>query len=398
MKKNLFIVLSFLSALLVWCSNQIDQSNKIDPEKRLSEKGVSIEETFNKEIDQRQYIKDFEDFISYNILSITEDKPFTSDFSLVAKFNKNSSIQWWIDFLRKKISKSRDLEVSDITFNIQSKDKENKLDPFDLSWSLSLLYEDNEAYAKLHNLWLFMWEWNVTAKMYSLLWDLVVDKRVNLEVHSWWIITVNEEGNKRLPNIVWTLKNILKTENVESSPNFLWSVAEMIDVINSYINLWISTNWLKLVSNEISYFELSDNTIQKVFTWSFQWSQSSFDLSLKLSKKWLNVVIFNIKELDKDINSEFRFTLTENKKSEYYIEFSSLKLQKKTADLQWKINYADTINFSADFIFEPNKTLSWQKISWELNWNITKKQWSWDENIPELTGNILLLSELLSSL
>ena len=101
MKKNLFIVLSFLSVLLVWCSNQVDQAKQIDPEKRLSENGVSIEKTFNNQIKDFQYIKDFEDFVSYNILSITEDKPFTSNFSLAAKFDKKSSIQWWIDFLRK---------------------------------------------------------------------------------------------------------------------------------------------------------------------------------------------------------------------------------------------------------------------------------------------------------
>ena len=38
-------------------------------------------------------IQDLEDFISYNILSITEDKPYTSDFSFVAEFDEKSTIQ-----------------------------------------------------------------------------------------------------------------------------------------------------------------------------------------------------------------------------------------------------------------------------------------------------------------
>ena len=403
MKKNLLIVLSVFSVLLVWCSNN-NQSNQIDPEKWLSENGVSIEETFNSQIEDFQYIKDFEDFISYNILSITEDKPFLSDFSLTAKFDKNSSIQWWIDFSQKKISKARDLESSDITFNVDAKDKENNLEPFNLSWSLSLLYEDDEAYAQVHDLWVFMWEWSVAAKMYSLLWDLIIDNWVNLEIHSWWFITINEQPNKELPHIVTTFENILKTEDVQSSPNFLWSIIEIIDTINSYKNLWISTDELKILNHEIAYFELSDKTIQKWFTWSFQWNQSAFDLSFISSKKWFKIYLYNIKEYSddgsdfKDTDSEFIFTLNEDEKSEYSVNFVSLKSNQKTVDLQWKINYSDNTKFSADFDFEPTKILPWQKISWKLNWDITKKAWNWDETIPELTGKILLLSELLSSL
>jgi len=405
MKKKLLVMLiSFVTILLAWCSISNNQTIKIDPEKWILENGISIEETFNKEIDQRQYIKDFENFISFDVFSITEDKPFTSDSFVRIKFDKNSSIEWWVEFLQKKISKKHDLETSNIIFNIQAEDQKNAFEPLNLSWDLSLLYEDNEVYAKLHKIWLFMWEWNMLAKMYTLLWNSIVDKRVDLEVHSWWIVTINEEWDKKLPYIVWIFKNVLKTEDIKSSPNFLWSVAEMIDTINSYINLWISTNWLNLISNEISYFELWDKTIQKVFTWSFQWDQSSFDLKIISQKKWLEIDIYNIKGFNKDISdfkdtdSEFRFILKENKESEYSIEFSSSKSQKNLVDLQWKINYADTINFSADFVLEPQKIFSWQKISWELKWNIIKKQWNWDENIPELTWDILLLSELLSTL
>lgn len=404
MKKNLLVLLSFVSVLLTWCSTSNNQAIKIDPEKWFSENWISIEETFNKEVDQRQYIKDFEDFISYNILSITEDKPFISDFSFTAKFDKNSSIQWWVDFSQKKTVKTHDLEVSDITFDIQAEDKKNNFEPLILSWDLSLLYENNEVYAKLHKLWLFMWEWNMLAKMYTLLWDLIVDNRVDLEVHSWWIITINEEEYKKLPNIIWSIENVLKTENIQSSPDFLWSVADMIDITNSYIKLWISSDELKITNYETSYYELSDKTIQKVFTWSFQWTQSSFDLLIVSSKKGLGVVLYNIKEYDevtsefKNTDLEFSFTLKENKESEYSIGFTSIKSQKEAVNLQWKINYADTIKFIADFELNSIKSLSWQKISWKINWDITKSSWNWEETIPEITGNILSLSELLSTL
>jgi hypothetical protein len=43
-------------------------------------------------LDETQYIKDLEDFLSYNVLSITQDKPFTSDFNFSIKFDENSSI------------------------------------------------------------------------------------------------------------------------------------------------------------------------------------------------------------------------------------------------------------------------------------------------------------------
>ena len=404
MKKNLFIVLSFLSILLVWCSNPSNQAKQIDPDKWLSENWVTIEETFNNQIKDFQYIKDLENYISYNILSITEDKPFTSDFSFETKFNKNSSIQWWINFSQNKVSKTHDLEISDIKVNVETQEKKGDLEPFSLSWSLSLLYRDNEVYAKLHDLWVFMWEGNMTAKMYTLLWDLIIDNRVNLEVHSWWIVTINEEEYKKLPNIIWSLENILKTENIQSSPDFLWSIADIIDIINSYIKLWISTDELKITNYETSYYELSDKTIQKSFSWSFQWKQSAFDLLLVSSKNWLAAVLHNIKEYDedtlefKDTNSEFSLTLKENKESEYSINILSLKNEQETINLKWNINYNDTLNFSADFDFEPIEFLSWQKISWKLNWNIIKKSWNWDEIIPELTGSILSLTEILSSL
>lgn len=402
MKKKFLISLSFATIFIAWCYN--NQATKIDSEKWISENWISVEDSFNNQLEDSRYINDFEDFLSYNILSITENKPYNSTISFDAKFDENSSVQWWVEYYQEKISKSKDLEAFDIKFNIEAEKKENDIEPFDLSWDISLLHQDNEIYANLHNLWIFMWEWNVTSKMYSLLWDLIIDKWINLEVHSWDIITIDEKENQRLPYIIWTIKNVLKTENIESSPDFLWSTSELIDTINSYIDLWISTDELKITDYEISYFELWDKTIQKVFTWLFQWKDSIFNLSFTASEKWLELHLYNIKEYDEDISGykekeqDFSFSIQENKKSEYSISFESTKHQQKVIDLKGEINYDDNVKINANFIFEPLEIIDWQKISWKLDWNITKKLWEWNKKIPELSWDILSLTELLSSL
>lgn len=396
MKKNLFIILSLFSVSLAWCSTSNNQVIKVD--------SLGWEQLFNNQVEKFQYIKDFEDFISYNVLSITENRPYSSDFSLSAKFDKNSSIQWWVDFSQKNFAKSHNLETSDIELNVKAESVEENTEPFDLSWSISLLYKDNELYANLHNLNVFMWEWNMVAKMYTLLWDLIIDNRVNLEVHKWWIVSIDETEDKILPHIVWNIKNVLKTEDIEYSPNFLSSLTETIDTINSHIDLWISTSELSLLNHEISYFELWDKSIQKMFTGSFQWKDSAFDLSFTTSKKGLEIHIYNMKEFNEDIqdyndtDSEILFSIQENKKSEYSVIFKSTKYQQSVVDLQWEIKYSNTVKFSADFILEPLEIVAWQKISWKLNWSIIKQSWGSENSIPELTWNILSISEILSSL
>ena len=397
MKKCLFIILSLFSVSLIWCTTSNDQVTKID--------SLKWEQLFNNQIEDFQYINDFEDFISYNILSTTENKPYSSDFSLSAEFDKDSSIQWWVEFSQKKFSQKHDLETSDIMFNIKTESREKDTEPFETSWSVSVLYQNNEVYAKLHNLNVFMWEGNMTAKMYTLLWNLVMDNRVNLEVNSWWIISIDKSEDKKLPNVVWTIKNILKTENIQNSPNFLWSIVELIDTVNSHVDLWISTNELALTKEEISYFELSDKSIQKEFTCTFQWKYSNFNLSFIASKKWMKIRIYNVKEFDEDISDyrdieiEFLFSIQWNKKSEYLINFESVKLQQKIVDLEWKIKYnPGSAKISAEFILEPLEIITGQKISWKLDWNITKQPWNPNNKSTELTWNILLLSEILSSL
>ena len=396
MKKNLFVILSLFAISLAWCTTLDKQPIKIDSQE--------WEQLFNSQVEDSQYLKDLDSFLSYNILSLTEDKPFTSDLSFSAKFDENSSLKWWVDFSQKKVSKAHDLESADINVNIEAQKEEGDVEPFNLSWSISLLYKDNEMYANLHNFGLFMWEWNMAAKMYTLLWDLLIDNWVDLEVHSGWVISLDENEDKSLPYIVWTLKNVLKTEDVKSSPNFLNSVAELIDTVNSRIDLWISTNELSIISYEITYSELSDKTIQKEFVWVFQWKDSAFDLSFIASKNWLNVRLYNIREYDEDrqdyndTDSELLFSMEENGKSEYSVDFQSLKYQQKIADIQWEIKYVDNVKFSADFVLEPLELMAWEKISWKLNGYITKKSWEISDEFPELTGSVLSFSELLSSL
>lgn len=397
MKKNLFIILSLFAVSLWWCTTSNKQAINIDSQE--------WEQLFDNQVENFQYIKDLENYLSYDILSITENKPYNSDFSFSAKFDKNSSLLWWVDFSQKKLVKSKDLENSDIDFKVKVEKSEKDTEPFDLSWSVSLLYKDNELYANLHSLDVFMWEWNMVAKMYTLLWDMIIDKRVDLEVHSGWVVEIDESDNKRLPYIVWTLKNVLKSEWInEDSLNFLNGIAELIDAINSRIDLRISTNELKMISHEISYSKLWDNIIQKEFTWSFEWKDSSFDLSFIASKEWLDVSLYNIKEYNQEISNyedmekEFKFSIKENKKSEYSVEFESSNLQQKIVDLRWKIKYSDSIKFSADFILQPLELLEWEKLSWKFEWNITKKSWESGREIPEITGDILSATELLSSL
>ena len=188
------MVMSLFIIWLVWCSNLDNQVVKLDSQE--------WEHLFNNQVDGFQYIKDLEDYLSYDILSITEDRPYSLDFSFSVKFDKNSSLQWWLELVQKTFIKSKDLETSDIDFKINVENSKKEIEPFDLSWSVSLLYKDSEMYANLHNLNVFMWEGNMTAKMYTLLWDMIIDKWVDLEIHSGWVIEVDESDNKRLPYIV----------------------------------------------------------------------------------------------------------------------------------------------------------------------------------------------------
>ena len=114
--------------------------------------------------------------------------------------------------------------------------------------------------------------------------------------------------------------------------------------------------------------------------------------------------LYNIKDYDentsnfKDTNSEILFSIEEVKKPEYSVNVLFLKDKKQVLYLEWKIKYWNSVQLLVDFVFEPLEMFNWNKISWNLDWIIIKESWDWNENIPELTGNILSLSDLLSSL
>lgn len=402
MKKNLLALLSIATIIIAGCTDT--EVIKINSENWISNEWLSAEKLFDKQIEQSQYIKDLENFLSYDILLNTEQKPFTSSLYFDADFDENSSVQWWLEFSQKKVLKSNSLESIDIEYDLDARKNWKDLEPIYSSWNVTLLYQNDQMYAYLHNFWIFMWEWNMPAKMYTLLWDMIKDRWVDLEVDNWWLVSVSTEEDKKLPYIIWTLKNILETKDIQSSPNFLNSVDEMIDVINLHINLWISTNELIIIDYEIAYSELWHETIQKEFTGSFQWKDSAFDLSFIVSQKWVEIHLYNIREYDddiedyKDMDSEFLFSLQENKKSEYSVEFQSIKYRQKVIDLQWKIKYSDDVKFSADFVLEPIELISWQKISWEIKWNIQKENLNGTENFPELSWEIMSINEILSAL
>ena len=405
MKKKLIVFLSFALILLAWCNNS--KVTEIDANTRTSKEWLSVEKAFDNQIEEAQYIQDLQDFISYDVSLTTEDKPFVSDISLVADFDGQSSVQWWVSYSQQKYSKSHDLENREIVFDVKAEESQDDSEPFYASWSLSLLYQNNEMYANIHDFGVYMWEGNMLAKMYTLLWDSLIGKWVDLEAHSWWIIVLNEKEDVKLQYILWTLKNVLKSEWInEDSPNFLNGIAELIDTVNSHIDLWVSTDGLRLLSKENKYFELSDWSIQRMFTGSFQWDYSSFDLSFVVSKKWLQVHFYNIKnygydgeELDyRDTDYEISFSIQENSKSDYSVKFQSLQSKQTVVDLDWVLKYDNWAKFIGKFTLEPLELAQWQKISWNIEWKIIKTVPNGNETIPELSWETVSLSSILSSL
>lgn len=405
MKKNLIVFLSFAAILLAWCNNS-SNTTEIDSNTWTSNEWLSVQDTFNQEIEEAQYIKDLEDFLSYNILLLTEDKPFISDTSVTANFDSKSSIKWWVSFSQNKYSKSHDLEDMEIAFDIKAESSQDDLEPFYASWSFSLVYQNNEMYVNIHDFWVFMWEGDMLAKMYTLLWESLIDQWVDLEAHNGLIIALNEKEDTKLQYIVGTLKNVLNSAWVhEDSPNFLNGIAELIDTINSHIDLWISTNELTLLTKEIKYFQLSDWSIQRTFTWAFQWKKSEFNLALASNKKWLQVHLYDIKDFSEDTQSyvptniEFIFSVQENNKSNYSIKFQSLKASQSTVNIDWTLKYSNQVDFAGNFMFDTTSEFDqWQKVSWNIEWKIMKQSPKGDEVFNEVSWETILLSSILSSL
>ncbi len=390
MKKNIIIWLSLLFCFLYGCWNK--QPTPISDTNRKSENWLSINETFNKQIGNTQYISDLQDFFQLNDYENIKTK-------INAKFDEKSTLQWRFNFSKNKILIWKD-ENSEITFDIVANSTQDNKEPFETSWSLSLLYKNDEVYVQLHSFWLFMWEENIKAKMYTLLLDLVRDKRVNLEVHSSWFIQIDENSNPE--KLAENLKNILTISNENWNPDFIQNLSELIETINWYIDLWISTEDLSINSpREISYSELNGWIIQKEFTWHFKSRDSIFDLSFIANTQWISINIFNIQSKNdenyEDLDSDFSLSIDETNKWKYKFDLESSKLKQKVIDCKWTIEYWDIVKISWNFILEPIELISGQKISWKLTWTVSKDN-SWNLKLPELTWDILLFNELLNSL
>ena len=400
-KKTRLALIPFATLLLAWCFNW-NSVKEIDAENWVSNKWLTAEEVFNNQIEQTQYIIDLDEFLSYEILSEVEDKPYTAEYLVSAKLDQDSAIQWGLEISQNKVVKAHNLKNSEISFDVEASMESWELDPFALSWNISLLYQDEKTYANLHNFWLYMWEDNMTAKMYSLLLDMIKEKWIDLEMEEWAISSVMD--GFKLSYLVWSIENMLKEWDVKSD-TFTTRMSEFVDAINSYVDLWIYVDRLTLKSSDnFSYSELSDWSIQKSFTWSFEWTYSSFDMSFVASKKWMDVHFYNIKRIDantqtfNDLNIENFFSIQEDKKSEYKLNFWSVNWNEKVANIEWTLKYSTPVKLSAIFELIPENILTWQKISWNIDWKFTKKASNWNETVPELTWTILLLSELLSSL
>ena len=405
MKKNLIILLclSFV-IMLAWCKRNDITNNDVQmiPDNRVSSDWLSAKEAFNQQIETTQYLKDLENFVSLNILSITENKPFTSEISFTTKFDENSTLQWWLDFFQKKLSKTDNLKSSDIQFNIETHENDNNSNPLDARWNFALLTEGKKIYLNLNDFEIFMWEGNMSAKLYNLLWETIRNKRVDLEAENGLIVSVGDSDFS--PYLFENISTTLKLADTENKTDFVLSLANLVETINSHIDLWISTSNLTLISEEVSYSKFWDEIIQKTYIWSFQWSESAFDVSFIASQKWLEIHLYNISEFDIDMQNyiwmerEFNISLQEWKKSEYKIELSAIKYQQKVIEILWTVKFKDSVQISADFILEPLEFMSGQKVLGKLAGTVKKYESIDESQFHILSWDILLLSNLLSSL
>ena len=401
MKKNLIALLSIATLLLAWCFNSENTSNEVESDTWTVKQWNQIEADFNKQIEEAQYIKDINEFLSYDIDTIINEKPYVWEYSLNADFDENSSIKWWLTLSLNNYTESKDVKASDIEFILNETESWNE-DPLNATWSISLLYQWENMYTKIHNFELYMWEDNMSAKMYQLLVELLLDKRIDMEAGVWWVVSVDTKDSK-LENVVINLNNVLEVEDT-SSPEFLNSLSELIDTVNWSIDLWISTNNLSIASaEEIKFYEIDNWIIQKEIITSLKWSESEFDLSFLVSKNSLIARLYNIKNFDEvtqgfvDSNQEVMISIQNNKKSNYDVALLITQNWYTIADIQGVIDFWKTAKVSAKFILQP-ELLAWEIVSWSLSGNISKRSPKGSEKIPEISWEIVKLSDVLWSL
>lgn len=416
MKKKISIILSVLLLFVAWCFDKNVNENLLE--------GDTPEILFHNQLQETQYLKDLNEFYSLDLLSLNEWKVFVSNTEIKAEFDENSPTQWWFEFSKEKLMRWNEYEKSEISFWLSTRSSDMSTTPFDASWSLTLLYQDDKMYANVHDISLDMGWDDMSSKMYSLLFGMLVNKWIDLEVENNSIISINRSSD--MPYILSYIPTMLETIDIDQewAPNFTLSLAVILDIINSHVDLWFSSEWLSLKSVQwVDYVTLDDWSIQKSFTGSFESIESAFDFSFVVSKKWIQLhlyninpriewrevidgeVVYNVKtpiDWIEAVNNEIIFNLQEDKKSEYNFDVKMLQDSQEITSATWKLEFKNWLKINANFNLSSVMDTVWvidnnQTIYWSLVWSINKKA-SNDNSKTEISGDVLLLSDLLLSL
>ena len=90
-------------------------------------------------------------------------------------------------------------------------------------------------------------------------------------------------------------------------------------------------------------------------------------------------------------------SIQDNKKSNYDVALLITQNWYTIADIQGVIDFWKTAKVSAKFILQP-ELLAWEIVSWSLSGNISKRSPKGSEKIPEISWEIVKLSDVLWSL
>lgn len=395
MKKNLIIFLS-LPLFLFWCTN--NTANEIDAETRQTNEWLTANQEFSQQIKESKIISDFSNFFSEAPSSLKNNDFLVSTTDVNWHFDEQSSVIGNISFRKSTTKSNIKDELSEITFDINSESKDNS-DPLVTSWNLSLLYKNWWLYTMLHNFWIYMWEWNMNAKIYGLFANLLIDRRIDLEVNNeWGIVSVSDDTEPS--EIINSFIEFIIMSNDSNDHNIIISknAETFLNFIDSYTKLWFSTEWLTLSDSSESFSTFSDWTIQKFFSWDFTCNETSFILTALSSAKWFEIAIWNIHSLidNSDLDYEISISIEENK-SDYHLKVTTIKSWQHTLNIDWNIRFNDSLNFDGNVILQPLQLIAWQKISGNINWTISREI-STNFEFPQLTWNILLLHEVLEAM
>jgi hypothetical protein len=217
---------------------------------------------------------------------------------------------------------------------------------------------------------------------------MIKDKWVDLEVNNGWILSISEKDD--IQSILYSIKSILKEDISQNSPDTLAMFSELLDIINSYIDLWLSINNSEIKSLDINYYETNDWNIQKEIIVSFQWEEhwSSFDMAIVISKEKLQIHIYNIEWEDRD----FKLSLENNKGTQYKAEVNLLQNQENMISINWIIDFDNSIDFNLNFV----GFIAWYDLSGVINWNVDRSESN--DILPEISWDVVSFNEILSSL